>query len=87
MFLLRSELDPFWDYRVFVSVDFEIALQWAILRDLPLFGSSEAIQTRYRQRYFPGQRIYLQTVRPLQHANAIVENNDLAYPVLKAQRT
>jgi uridine kinase len=27
VFLLRPELDTLWDYRVFVSVDFEIALQ------------------------------------------------------------
>ena len=87
MFLLRSELDTLWDYRIFVNVDFEVALLRATLRDLPISGSSEALQARYKQRYFPDQRIYLQTVRPQQYANVIVENNDLAHPVLSEQHT
>src|SRR5713226_1023043 len=64
VFLLRPELDPLWDYRIFVNVDFEVALQRAMLRDQPLFGSSEAVQARYQRRYVPAQHLYLQTVRP-----------------------
>src|SRR5205823_5543099 len=64
VFLLRPELADQWDYQIFVFVSMETALQRALQRDLPLFGSAEAVQARYMQRYFPGQRIYYQTVHP-----------------------
>jgi uridine kinase len=82
VFLQRPELDPLWDYRIFVSVDFEVALQRARMRDQYLFGSLEEVQARYLQRYIPGQKIYLQSVHPHERANLILDNNDLAYPQL-----
>ena len=82
VFLLRPELEDIWDYRIYVRVDFEVALQRAIRRDLPHLGSFEAIQMRYLQRYFPGQQLYFQAVQPQKRANVIVENNDPGHPVL-----
>lgn len=82
VFLLRPELDPLWDYPIFVNVDFEVALQRAMVRDQSLFGSSEAVQARYLQRYLPGQRLYFQRVHPQERANVIVENNDPTHPRL-----
>ena len=82
VFLLRPELDSLWDYWIFVNVDFEVALQRAMVRDQSLFGSSEAVQARYLQRYFPGQRLYFQSVHPQERANVIVENNDPTHPRL-----
>jgi uridine kinase len=82
VFLLRPELDDLWEYRIFVDVDFVIALQRALLRDQSLFGSAEAVRARYKQRYFPGQRLYLRAARPRERANVVVDNNDLARPRL-----
>ncbi len=82
VFLLRPELVDQWDYRIFVEVTMEEALQRAMKRDLPLFGSADAVQARYLQRYFPGQQLYLQAVHPRQRADVVVENNDPAYPQL-----
>ena len=82
VFLLRPELHALWDYRIFIQVDFEIALQRAMIRDQELFGSSEAVRARYLQRYIPGQRLYFQAVNPRTLADVIVENNDPALPRL-----
>lgn len=76
VFLLRPVLNPYWDYRVFVQVDFHVALYRAIRRDQVIFGSPQAVEQRYRQRYFPAQRRYLQTVQPQQLADVIIENNN-----------
>jgi len=76
VFLLRPELNALWNYRIFVHVEFEVALQRAIVRDQALFGSPEVVQARYLQRYFPGQRLYFQAVNPQKRADVIVENND-----------
>ena len=82
VFLLRPELNAWWDYRVFVSVDFEVALRRASIRDQYLFGSAEDVRARYLQRYVPGQQLYLQRARPQERANLILENNEPAHPHL-----
>lgn len=82
VFLLRPELNTLWDYRIFVHVDFEVALQRAMVRDQTLFGTPEAVHARYLQRYIPGQRLYFQLAHPQKLADVIVENNDPAHPSL-----
>jgi uridine kinase len=82
VFLQRPELYDLWDYRIFARVDFEVALQRAMVRDQVLFGSSEPVKARYLQRYIPGQRLYLQAVHPQERADVVLENNDLMYPRL-----
>lgn len=82
VFLLRPELVDLWDYRIFVEVKMELALQRALHRDLPHFGSVETIRARYLQRYLPGQRLYYQAVRPQELADVIVDNNDPSHPHL-----
>ena len=82
VFLLRPELEDVWDYRIFINVDFEVALQRAIRRDLTHLGSVEAVRAHYLQRYFSGQKIYLQVVQPEERADVIVENDDPAQPGL-----
>lgn len=74
VFLLRPELDEFWDYRIFVAAPFEVALQRALQRDVALFGSTEVVQARYAERYIPGQRLYFEAAHPQERADAIVNN-------------
>lgn len=82
VFLLRPELVAFWDYCIFVEVPFATALERAMRRDVALFGSNEAVQTRYHQRYIPGQHLYFETAHPQEHADAIVYNEALDDPRL-----
>lgn len=82
VFLLRPELVACWDYRIFVEIAFTTALERAIRRDVALFGSSEAVQVRYHERYIPGQRLYFESAHPQEHADAIVYNDDLDNPRL-----
>ena len=81
VFLFRPELNDCWDYRIFVAVDFEVAIARAVARDRAR-GADETIAARYRTRYAPGQRIYLQAVRPQERADVVVENDDPAHPKL-----
>ena len=82
VFLLRPELNDCWDYRVFVRVDLQMAVCRAFDRDRALFGTADAARTRFLTRYIPGQRIYLRTVRPEEHTNVVVENDDPGNPNL-----
>ena len=82
IFLMRPELNQVWDYRIFVKVSFQTALQRALQRDLSLFGSPQAVEVRYHRRYIPAQTHYLNTIHPEQLADCIVHNNNLKKPVI-----
>ena len=82
VFLLRPEINELWDYRIFVDAPFAVTVERAIVRDTDLFGSVEAARARYQERYIPGQQIYLTSVDPLRHAQAIVHNEDPEHPSL-----
>ncbi len=87
VFLLRAELNPHWDVRIFVKIFFETSVERGCLRDLPGAEPDEidALHQRYRQRYIPGQRIYLQSVRPESLADTILENDDIEKPTMIQQ--
>lgn len=80
VFLLRPELIDRWDLRIFVSVAFEEALERARTRDLALFGSTTEVERRHRERYRPSQQLYFDTVRPNDHADIIVYNDEPQQP-------
>ncbi len=85
VFLLRPELDDCWDWRIFLQVDFSVSVERAVRRDQAHLGSAEAARARYQVRYVPGQRLYLEAVRPQERADVVVDNNDPARPrLLKA---
>jgi uridine kinase len=82
VFLLRPELEGCWDLSVFVQVNPEVSLQRAAKRDVALFGTSDATERRYRERYLPGQELYMSLVHPEQRAEILIDNNNLAAPIL-----
>jgi uridine kinase len=75
IFLHRPNLIDFWDFRIFVHIDFDTCLQRAMQRDLRLLGSVEAVKQRYLERYIPAQRQYLESVNPQTLANVVVDNH------------
>ncbi len=86
IFLLRSELNDLWDFRIFLRTDFDIALRRAIERDATLLGSEDSIREQYAKRFVPGQRMYLKGVRPERIADVVVDNNDLDNPTVLSYR-
>ena len=80
VFLLRSELAPFWDYKIFVKVAFETVLERAVERDQNLFGSSQMVLQRYVKRYIPAQRRYLRECTPEILADVVFVNDNYEDP-------
>ena len=76
VFLLREELFDRWDLRIFVSATFEKTLDRCRIRDQRRLISADEVEQRYRSRYIPSQQFYFETVRPAEHANIIVYNDD-----------
>lgn len=83
VFLLRPELREHFDFSIFLRADFRVTVARAERRDLELFGSVEEIRRRYRERYVPGQRLYLTEVQPERWASVVVDNDDPLHPVVE----
>lgn len=82
IFLNRPELKPFWEFTLFVKCSFVETLRRALKRDLTLFGTRKEIEKAYQNRYIPGQKIYLEKVRPEQLSDVVLDNNDHQKPTL-----
>jgi uridine kinase len=86
-FLQRPELDPYWDYRIFVNTSFSVARSRAIRRDAELLGGEEAAAELYEFRYHPACRLYLESVDPEARADVVIDNDDPARPTVRASGT
>lgn len=80
-FLQRPELNPYWDLRVWLDVDFEDVLRRGVERDKSwMGGSADAARARYLSKYIPGERRYIEDVNPRRNAQVVVDNRDPANP-------
>ncbi|BCB90523.1 nucleoside/nucleotide kinase family protein [Phytohabitans suffuscus] len=82
-FLQRPELDPLWDLRIYVDVSFDEVLRRGVARDQRWAGSAAAAEDRYRTRYIPGERRYLDEVGPRERADVVVDNENPTAPTLR----
>jgi uridine kinase len=82
IFLLRPELLPFWDLKIFLQADFKNTVQRGAARDASLYGSRQTAEERYWERYVPGQELYLRLADPVDNADILIDNNDLESPNL-----
>lgn len=84
VFLLRPELIDRWDLRVFVSTALEKTVGRAVLREGRVSSPAE-VERRWRERYIPAQQLYFTAVRPADHADIIVHNDEPQQPVWEAR--
>jgi uridine kinase len=82
IFLQRPELEALWEYAIFLTIPFHVARQRNVRRDQSPTQSARAVTARYLRRYLPGQRLYLEAVRPQDRAQAVIDNTDPQRPRL-----
>jgi uridine kinase len=87
VFLQRPELDGCWDVAVWVEAPFEVTVERAVARDAARGGDPEATRKRYRDRYVPGQQIYMSRCLPRDRADVVFHNSDVQCPRLTYRRT
>lgn len=80
VFLMRPELLDRWEFRIFVSTAIEKTVDRAVIRERRVSSATE-VERRWRERYIPAQRLYFATVRPTDHANIVVHNDEPQQPV------
>ncbi|WP_018215870.1 AAA family ATPase [Salinispora vitiensis] len=79
VFLLRPELIDRWDLRVFVSTAPDKTLDRAVIREGRVSSRAD-VERRWRERYIPSQQLYFAAVRPTDHADVVVHNDEPGLP-------
>jgi uridine kinase len=82
IFLMKPELLPYWDFKIFLEIEFETCLKRVETRDQHLFGHAAEVRERYETRYIPGQKIYFETCSPKKMADMIIRNDDPENPII-----
>jgi uridine kinase len=82
IFLLRPDLRQYWDYTIWVDIDWESMLERAGKRDAAWIGSAEIAIDRYHTFWIPTHELYEAETNPKSRANAIVDNRYLETPSL-----
>jgi uridine kinase len=78
IFLHRPELCNYWDYSMFLEVDFTTSYARMAKRD----GSSPDPLDLKNHRYFQGQQLYLSTCQPIVKSSLVIDYNDLENPII-----
>jgi uridine kinase len=84
IFLQRKELYKYWDLKIFLDVEFDIAEKRNLLRDLKANpnANKENIIDRFNKRYKSGQKLYFEYEKPQDKADIVIDNNDYNNPKL-----
>jgi uridine kinase len=82
LFLHRPELRAFWDFSIFLEVDFAVSIPRGAQRGE---GSADPAAPS-NHRYIAGQRLYFSEGKPWEHATVVVDNNSLDRPFVKSVR-
>lgn len=82
IFLQRKELYKYWDLKIFLDVEFDIAEKRNLLRDLKSNpnANKENIIDRFNKRYKSGQKLYFEYETPKYKADIVIDNNDYNNP-------
>lgn len=88
IFLCRPELTDYWDYVVFLEAQARVDLDRLghVMKDAPAAGPGlvdHVLQwVRRIDRYSSGMRYYLDGADPKSRADVLIDNNDLARPIV-----
>lgn len=79
VFAMRAEYNAYWDFRIWLDVDFELSVERGVARDSDMEGRVEA-ENLHRNRYGAAERIYMAEVDPKKIADLVVDNRDFSSP-------
>src|SRR5439155_24327678 len=85
VFLARPELAGCWEYRIYLSIDEAESLRRGTKRDAWFLGGEDEAHRRYRERYIPGQRLYVEEAAPELSADAVLDMMDPDSPRVAAR--
>jgi len=75
-FLQVPALVDHWDLRIYLYVGWDVVLRRGAARDQAWMESAAAAEERYRTRYIPGERMYVDEIQPRSLAQIVVDTED-----------
>ena len=79
-FLLKKDIEPLFDYKIFVDTDFEIARKRGAKREMEFFGNHEEAEKMFLNRYHAACKMYIDEHNPKERADVVFQNSDLENP-------
>lgn len=76
IFLHRPELREYWDFSIFLEVEFAVSIPRCARRD----NASPDLNAQANRRYIEGQEYYLRTSDPRRHATLVIDNEVFEAP-------
>lgn len=83
-FLLKRELQDFYDFKIYVDTDFAIARNRGAQREALAFGGYEKAEAMFLNRYHAASQLYVEEHAPKHCADIVVNNNDISNPYFVA---
>ncbi len=80
IFVFRSQINTFWEYRILVDVDAATSLARSLVRDTGLIGPADVVRRKFDQRYEPAWQIYVDQEDPEAVADVVINNREVANP-------
>jgi len=80
IFVFRSQINTFWEYRILVDVDAATSLSRSLVRDTGLIGPADVVRRKFDQRYEPAWQIYVDQEDPEAVADVVIDNREVANP-------
>jgi uridine kinase len=80
VFACRPEINVFWDLRVWVEIDAELAVRRGAARDAGIEGGVDAATSLHTDRYLASELLYVDEVDPHAVAEIIIDNTDFDRP-------
>lgn len=78
--LFREPLLSYFDLKIFIDINFDEVLKRAQIRDVPKYGPE--FLDRYRNKYIPIQKKYLEQCKPKENCDILIDNNNYYMPFI-----
>lgn len=79
--LYRHPIENYFDYKIYLDIEFEEVLRRAEIRDVPIYGID--FLQRYKRKYIPIQLWYIENCMPKQKSDIVIDNTDYYFPKIK----
>ena len=78
VFAFRSEINAYWDFRIWLDIDAKLSERRSAQRDSGWAGPDPG--RLYRERYLPSERIYIAEADPQTLADVVIDNSRFMQP-------
>jgi uridine kinase len=80
IFVLRRQINRYWDYRILVDVDAETSRARSVNRDTGVIGPAGVVRRKFDERYEPAWQMYVSEENPDAKSDVIIDNREVDNP-------